>query len=117
MKARIVTTGLWQVFHHAEHVLCADGKRRYATLAPEADTWFSVPASVKVHGKTVRGYICAVTFHEDDMAFHPYLYCKNAKELPEYPSTECGWKDGKWYSIDHFEEWYLAILAREEKNG
>ncbi len=38
-------------------VLCVDGKVRTATVTGSADTWFSLPARVKVNGKTVSGFI------------------------------------------------------------
>lgn len=38
-------------------LLCADGQVRAAVLAPTADTFFSVPASVRVKGWTVSGYM------------------------------------------------------------
>ena len=38
--------------------LCADGKvRALSYIAQTADTFFSVPASVKVQGKTVSGFV------------------------------------------------------------
>lgn len=38
-------------------LLCSDGQVRAASLASTADTFFSVPASVRVRGKTVSGYM------------------------------------------------------------
>ena len=37
--------------------VCADGKRRTATVTGHADTWFSLPAIVSVKGKTVTGFL------------------------------------------------------------
>lgn len=66
---------------------CADGRvrravpRRYAYDGSLAtDTWFSVPAFVRVKGKTVRGFLSTGT--ESDLpVFYAYRYCKNAPLL------------------------------------
>ena len=45
-------------FYVTGRALCTDGKvRRLTRIAETADTFFSVPASVKVSGKSVAGYI------------------------------------------------------------
>jgi hypothetical protein len=55
--------------------LCPDGKvRKLKRIATTADTFFSIPASVTVRGRTVAGY---VTVKEAVVEFHPYLYRKN----------------------------------------
>ena len=42
--------------------MCSDGKvRALARIAQTADTFFSVPAAVKVQGRTVAGYITVET--------------------------------------------------------
>lgn len=50
------TTGPWDIPYRAR-VLCADGRYRIAYTAQSADTWFSLPARVKVKGKTITGYV------------------------------------------------------------
>lgn len=67
--------------------LCPDGKvRRLKRIAESADTFFSVPASVTVRGKTVAGYVTIETRDgystptDDDpsvVKFVPYEYRKN----------------------------------------
>ena len=43
-------------------VLCADGRvRALARIALTADTFFSVPAAVRVRGRTVSGYVTVST--------------------------------------------------------
>lgn len=59
-------TSLTQQFPWGTYVsgaaLCADGKvRRLKRIAVTADTFFSVPASVSVRGKTVTGYVSVET--------------------------------------------------------
>lgn len=64
---------------------CSDGvTRTLSRIAQTADTFFSIPAAVKVRGKTVTGY---VTFSETDdgsqyVKFVHYRYGKNAGMLP-----------------------------------
>ena len=54
----------WGTYVKAD-VLCADGKVRTTTrIAETADTFYSVPAAVKVNGKTVSGFLTL----EDDVA-------------------------------------------------
>jgi hypothetical protein len=50
-------------------LLCADGKVRAAELAKVADTWFSIPASVRINGVRVRGY---ASVDKDKAVFRPY---------------------------------------------
>lgn len=74
-------------------VLCSDGVQRTATCSPRgADTFFSIPASVKVKGKTVRGYVTRSTLAgydtetEGDPAvwkFIAYTYLTNGHLLPK----------------------------------
>ena len=45
-------------FYSGGRAMCSDGTvRALARIAETADTFFSVPAAVKVRGKTVSGYI------------------------------------------------------------
>jgi hypothetical protein len=71
--------------------MCADGKvRTLKRIAQTADTFFSVPASVRVKGKTVAGYIGTNTVQgfstatADDpviVRFHAYKYRRNWRLL------------------------------------
>jgi hypothetical protein len=50
----------WGVYARNGHrLLCSDGKIRAAELALTADTYFSVPAKVRVNGVWVSGY-CSI---------------------------------------------------------
>jgi len=73
--------------------LCSDGKVRAVSFprGGHADTFFSVPATVKVKGKTVTGFIMVSsrdgfdTATDDDPAvvkFTAYKYGKNGGLLP-----------------------------------
>lgn len=78
--------------YRSGRALCSDGKvRALARIAPTADTFFSVPASVKVAGRTVSGYVTVQTMSgmstetPDDPAivrFVAYSYGRNGHLLP-----------------------------------
>lgn len=81
----------WGVYRGGR-ALCSDGKvRALARISVTADTFFSVPASVKVNGRTVSGYVTVQTVNGFDTAadddpsvvrFVAYKYGKNADALP-----------------------------------
>ena len=76
----------WGLFvRKGTRLLCADGKiRSVSYIAQTADTFFSVPASVKVNGKSVSGY---ATCEEGKLgrvwAFRHHT--KHADKLPTWP--------------------------------
>lgn len=57
MKSKIFHRGMWQIPYKATNVLCPDGQYRTVKILREADTFFTIPASVQVRGKTVTGFI------------------------------------------------------------
>lgn len=66
--------------------LCADGKvRKLARIAQTADTFFSVPAAVKVRGVTVSGFITTDRGH---VRFIAYQHGKNANMLPAWETVD-----------------------------
>lgn len=70
--------GYYRVFA-VKHCMCEDGKRRYARVTSEPDTFFSLPASVTVRGKSVSGFISLL--QDGDYQFTAYTYGKNAHLL------------------------------------
>ncbi len=57
-KTNLVTTQPWGLFARNGHrVLCSDGVIRACSMASTADTFFSVPASIRIKGKTITGYV------------------------------------------------------------
>jgi hypothetical protein len=87
-----VTIGLPFGTYTSAVVMCSDGKaRRVSRIAQCADTFFSVPCSVRVKGRTVAGYMTGCTRSglstatDGDpgrMEFHAYTYRKNHALLP-----------------------------------
>lgn len=80
-------------FYHGGKAYCTDGKvRAIKRIASTADTFFSVPASVTVKGRTVAGYITVTTVDGSSIetpdnpayvAFYAYKYRKNGALLPD----------------------------------
>jgi hypothetical protein len=79
--------------YHGGRVLCSDGKvRALARIAQTADTFFSVPAAVRVRGRTVSGYVTISTISGLSTAtptdpvvarFVAYTYGKNGALLAD----------------------------------
>jgi hypothetical protein len=88
--------GPWHVYAGGR-ALCPDGRvRSLRRIALEADTFFSVPASVAYKGKTISGYVSVETRDGYDTAtdedpavvkFHPYKYGKNGGIFDEAASA------------------------------
>ena len=76
----------WGLFTRNGHrLLCSDGIIRAAELAPTADTFFSVPAKVRVCGKWVSGYY---TTEENEAGTRVHTFRRHtchADKLPEWP--------------------------------
>jgi len=57
MKTFTKQTYPWGLYaKNGSRLLCSDGVVRAAELKETADTFFSVPASIKIRGKRVTGY-------------------------------------------------------------
>lgn len=66
--------------------LCSDGKvRKIKRISETADTWFSIPASIRVNGRTVAGYI---SIDDGVVKFHQYNNRKNSHLLPQWSKDE-----------------------------
>ena len=89
---RLDTAGPWQLYSGGR-ALCSDGViRPLAYVAHSADTWFSVPAAVRVSGRYVAGYVSTGTLdgsdvyvNDDDprvVKFHRFDYGPNHDALP-----------------------------------
>lgn len=74
----------WSIFVGGR-ALCSDGRvRALSRIAITADTFFSVPAAVKVKGKTVSGYVSIDTLNDSSnvVKFHAIQNRKNSTLLP-----------------------------------
>lgn len=64
--------------------LCPDGRRRTVRLTGEADTYFSIPATVVVRDHSVSGYVTGCeTDGEPDYEFRVVTYGKNSWVFPQ----------------------------------
>lgn len=83
MNAQMITYGPWQIPVAVKHCLCPDGTRRRVRITGQADTFFSIPASVTVKrdGKatTISGYVTGREGENGakDYEFVPTAYGKN----------------------------------------
>lgn len=101
----------WGLFHGGA-AQCADGTvRRLKRIAQTADTFFSIPASVTVRGKTVAGYVTTETVSgmstatDDDptiVRFNAYRYRKN-HDLIVARCAQCG------AVLDHTEYGWMTV--------
>lgn len=67
---------------NGNRLLCADGKVRAAELAECPDTFFSIPARLRVRGKWVSGY--ATTDERDGQRVHTFrLHAVHYADAPE----------------------------------
>ena len=87
-SAEMVRVGPWGIARACRRALCSDGRPRYATITSEPDTFFSIPASVKVCGKRVSGYVTGREGADgsQDYAFVAVTYGKNGSLLPGIPA-------------------------------
>lgn len=86
----VTQTCPWGLYTRNGHrLLCSDGKIRAASLASTPDTFFSVPATVRVNGHTVSGYMTTETA-QGYSSDAPVAYCfrrhdSHADKLPAWP--------------------------------
>ena len=77
----------WGLYNPTGHrLLCSDGVIRAAKLVATGDTFFSVPASVRVKGVTVSGYM---TCDDNDNLVKAYTFRHHTvheDKLPNWPA-------------------------------
>ena len=94
---RLTSSYPWGIYVGGR-AMCSDGRvRALARIAQTADTFFSVPASVKVAGRTVAGYVtteCAsgssVYVDETDPVVVKFVAMQNRLNSDALPSG--AWK-------------------------
>jgi hypothetical protein len=76
------TSTMWDLYSGGA-AMCSDGKVRVLKrIAITADTFFSIPASVSVRGRTVSGYVSVDTLNDDQSTVKFHAHGKNAALLP-----------------------------------
>ena len=84
LRLRIGHAGGFTRYGH--RVICADDIVRAVELAPQADTFFSIPAWVRHKGKRVSGYVTQDTV-EGEFAFRPHLCHHRSHPELVWPSS------------------------------
>lgn len=66
---------------------CQDGQRRTAIITGTADTFFSIPAKVRVGGKWVTGFVTSADdlYFPAGYEFRANRFGKNGHLIPEHP--------------------------------
>lgn len=104
-KTYITHSNPWGLNTRNGHrLLCSDGVIRAAELAETADTFFSTPATIRVNGKCVSGYMTITA--QDDLSTDATMatYCfrhhdKHADKLPEWPARPA-WDSNEEHPIN-----------------
>jgi hypothetical protein len=82
MKTKINYTYPWGLIRrNGNRLLCADGIIRAAELAQTADTYFSIPASIRIKGKRIEGFAS----FDESKGQRVYTFCPFNNELKEFP--------------------------------
>jgi hypothetical protein len=83
MKTSLSQSMPWGLFRRSGHrLLCADGVIRAAELAQCADTFFSIPASIRIRGKRVSGYATS----DESEGVRVYTFRPHDVHKPEFPA-------------------------------
>lgn len=86
-KTHINFTQPWGLIRrNGNRILCADGIIRAAELSQCADTFFSIPASIRIKGKRISGYASSDESQGQRVyTFHAHT-CHNRTDLA-WPET------------------------------
>ena len=117
-RTGLVISQPWGQYHKTgSRALCSDGKiRSLAYLAQSADTFFSVPAAIRVKGKYITGYVTTEEASPESQGYKVRRVATTFRQhdgqadgiLPEWGSIGSDWSDEKFD--------FLAIACDEEAN-
>ena len=80
----------WGTYTPSGHrVLCSDGVIRACQMAPTADSFFSIPASIILNHKRISGYVTTRQHNNEVVYCFRHLSNHNYK-LPDWPAN---WTD------------------------
>jgi len=71
-------------FPYGHAVLCADGKIRACRMAPTADTFFSIPASILIKCKRISGYV-TIEEYQNQRIYCFRHHTEHNDKLPKWP--------------------------------
>jgi hypothetical protein len=84
----VLSPGPWAQLLAVKHCPCSDGVARRARVTGQPDTFFSIPASVQVKGKTVSGFLTNSPTYikgvKEGYIFIAVSYGKNGHLLPRF---------------------------------
>ena len=84
-KTYVRQTQPWGVYLPYGHcVLCSDGKLRACRMAPTADTFFSIPASIAIRSKRISGYV-TIEEYKNQRIYCFRHHTKHNDKLPKWP--------------------------------
>lgn len=101
MRAKMHTISWRQTPWKVTKALCSDGVRRTAWITGPPDTFFSIPAFVKVKGMSVSGFVTGREKDgKQDYAFNAYEYGKNGRLLSGIVTARTEEKEQPKYAVD-----------------
>jgi hypothetical protein len=84
-KTYVRQTQPWGVYLPYGHcVLCSDGKVRACRMAPTADTFFSIPASIAIRSKRISGYV-TIEEYKNQRIYCFRHHTEHNDRLPKWP--------------------------------
>lgn len=116
-RTGLVARQPWGLYQRAgSRVLCSDGKiRSLAYLATTPDTFFSVPAAVRVNGRYVTGYVTTEEATPESRGYSVRRVATVFRQhdgqediLPSWSTVGDDWSDEKFT--------FLASACDEEEN-
>ena len=119
-RTRLRVSYPWGLLHRSgSRVLCADGVvRSLAYLAQTPDTFFSVPAAVRVRGRYITGYVTGEETRDGKLRAHVFRQHTHDREgkpkatpLPLWPAT-CPKFDSREMT---WPEWEVAREAAHHR--
>lgn len=86
MQTRVSQSQPWGFYRRNGHrLLCSDGIIRAAEFSPTPDTFFSVPACVRVNGKWASGYMTCEESRSGDRVYTFRHHTCHDDKLPAWP--------------------------------
>jgi hypothetical protein len=76
------SSGVFLPYGHC--VLCSDGKLRACRMAPTADTFFSVSASIAIRSKRITGYV-TIEEYKNQRIYCFRHHTEHNDRLPKWP--------------------------------
>jgi hypothetical protein len=87
MKTFVKQTYPWGLFARNGHrLLCSDGVVRAASMSSTPDTFFSIPAFIRIKGKTITGYATTEDLNGERVWCFRH-HTKHSESMPPWPCS------------------------------